>query len=279
MNDDAPEKSVTIAPPEERKEPGAWQPFTPRGVAAFAQASVARLFVLESIVAIFATIIVVWFIHANYLPSIFEAIKNIPDEAVLQNGELTNVVSTVLTEKKFLSAVIDLEQIGNTGQTADLQLQLRRDYFQVCSLFGCGLFVYPRETIYIGHSTAEPWLGARLPIILGMSAVLTILSLLLTWSLLALVYGPIAKVTAYFADRKLSLVESWRLASAAQMPGAVLMGLAILFYGWQAFDLIRFLFFFGLHFVVAWVYLFAAVYSLPPVAEVEPVKTNPFSTK
>lgn len=279
MNNDASQKPASDAPPVESKPAGAWQPFTPRGVAAFAQASWARVVFFISVIALIATVMVVWFIHANYFPPISEAIKNLPDEAALQNGNLTNVVSSLLTQKKFLSAVIDLEETGSIGQTADLQLELRRDYFQICSLFGCGLFVYPTETIYIGRSTAEPWWGARQPIILVFCSVITIVALLSSWATFTLLYAPIAKITAYFADRKLSLGESWRLAFAAQMPGALLMCLTIFFYGIQVFDLIRFLFFFALHFLIVWIYLFAAVYSFPLLSETTPAKTNPFSTE
>ena len=278
MNDDAPEKPAPEVPPAENKPVGAWQPFTPRGVAAFAQATWSRVLFLISVVAIIATVLVVWFIRANYFPSISEAIENLPDEAAFQNGELTNVVSRVLTQKKYLSAVIDLEETGNTGQTADLQLELRRDYFQVCSLFGCGLFIYPSNTIYIGRSTAEPWWGARQPIILALCGVITIVALLASWGTFTLIYAPVAKITAYFADRKLSFGESWRLAFAAQIPGALLMCLTIFFYGIQVFDFIRFLFFFALHFLVVWIYLFASIYSFPPKSATTPANINPFST-
>jgi hypothetical protein len=59
---------------------------------------------------------------------------------------------------------------------------------------------------------------------------------------------------------------------------ALLMSVAILFYGLQAFDLIQFLFFFGAHFVVAWVYLGTALFLRPCKSDEEPEKTNPFAS-
>ena len=98
----------------------------------------------------------------------------------------------------------------------------------------------------------------------------------LVWILLGLVYAPVAIIVAYINDRELSWRGGWRLASAAQMTGALLMSLVILLYGLQVFDLIQFIFFFGLHFFVAWVYVFAAPFFLPPVTEVPAADPNPF---
>lgn len=275
--DDAYEekRAAEILSPETRLA-NAWQPFTPLGVAAFARAPLARVMVLQFVVALIAGAVVVWFFNTSYSPSILEATQNLPDEATLQQGDLTNVASQVLTEKKFLSIIIDLEETGERGRVADLQVELRKNYFQICSVLGCKPFAYPKETILLGRSSSEPWWGARQPIILAICGALTFVGVWLSWSILALIYAPITKLIAYFEDRQLSWRESWRLASAAQMMGALLMSLAIVLYGLQAFDLIRFIFFFSLHFVVAWIYVFAAPHHLPRVSAAGPVAKNPF---
>ncbi|MEO5803742.1 MAG: hypothetical protein ABIR24_09435 [Verrucomicrobiota bacterium] len=276
MDDASEEKrAAEILAPETRLA-NAWQPFTPLGVAAFVHAPLARVVVLQFIVAFVAATVLVWFLNANYSPSILEAIQNLPDETTLKQGQLTNVASQVLTEKKFLSIIIDLEETGESGRVADLQVELRKNYFQICSVLGCGIFDYPKETISIGRSTSEPWWGARQPVILAMCGALTFVGVWLSWSMLALIYAPMAKLIAYFTDRELSWRGSWRLACAAQMMGALLMCLAIVLYGLQAFDLIRFMFFFSLHFVVTWFYIFSAPRFLPRVSAAEPVAMNPF---
>ncbi len=276
MNDDAPEKPAADSAPVETKSLRPRQPFTFYGVATFALGSVRRVLLLQMIMALLAAIIVVWFFNAAYVPSIVEAMTKLPDDSALQNRKLTNVVSGVLAEGRFLSFVVDLEESGATGQTADLQVELRHAYFQVCSIFGCGMFVYPQENIQIGRSTAEPWWGARQPVILALCGVVTFLGVWFSWIFLALIYAPIAKAFAYFADRELTWRASWRLVSTAQIPAALLMNLAIVFYGLQAFDLIRFLFFFGAHFVVAWLYVCVAPFFLPRVSVAIPIAKNPF---
>ena len=41
----------------------AWEPFTPRGVAAFAGAGLGRLWLVQFVVAMLAAAAVVWFVH------------------------------------------------------------------------------------------------------------------------------------------------------------------------------------------------------------------------
>ena len=219
---------------------------------------------------------VIWFLKANYAPSVSEAVKNFPENAVLENGNLTNAPSAILTQRKFLSAVIDFQESGSTGQTADVQIEFRKNYFQICSLFGCGLFNYPAGKIPLGRSSSEPWWDARQPVIFAICAVVTALGIWFAWVILALLYMPAAKLIAYFADRPLSWRESWRLVSAAQMPGAFLMSLAIVLYGLQVFDLIRFMFFFSAHFFVVWIYVCSAPFYLPRTTETVPPAKNPF---
>ena len=274
--DDVPEKPAGKISETEIEPSSAWQPFTPKGVAAFARSPVARLMTLETVVALTAAAVMIWFCHVNYFPTIREAIQELPDTAILKNGQLTNVSSGVLIEKKFLSIAIDLEETGQHGKTADLQMQLRPNYFQICSLLGCVPFDYPKETILLGRSSVEPWWGARQPVIFGIIGVASFAGLFLSWFVLSLLYTPIVKLIAYFADRELSWSGSWKLSCAAQMFAALLMTFAIVLYGLQAFDLIRFLFFFSAHFVVAWIYVGAAPFFLPRVSEKIPVAKNPF---
>lgn len=277
--DDTPEKPAAEISPQETKAAPVCQPFTPQGVATFATAPTSRLFALQFFVSLLAAVIVIWFCHANYSPAILEAIQNTPDEAVLEKGELGNISSQILVEKKFLSIAIDLEESGRLGKISDLQVELRPNYFQVCSLFGCALFDYPKESILLGRSTAEPWWGARQPVIFAIIGAGIFAGVWLSWLALALLYAPIVKIIAFFEDRELSWSGSWKLSCAAQLFAAILMSFAILLYGLQAFDLIRFLFFFTAHFVIAWIYVGASPYFLSTVSAKVPAVKNPFGPK
>ena len=69
-----------------------------------------------------------------------------------------------------------------------------------------------------------------------------------------------------------------RLASAALLPGSILLSAALLAYGVKAIDMVQLLVVAGLHFVVGWVYLVVSTYALPRLSPVPPVqRRNPFA--
>lgn len=275
--DDAEKRANEGEGPAKAKRSSAWQLFIPRGVATAKNLPLGWLLTIQAVIAAVVAVILLWFFNANYSPAILEAIQNIPDKAALRNGRLTGASSKILSDKKFLSVVIDLEKTGRLGEIADMKVELRPDYFQVCSLFGCALFDYPKENISIGRSTAEPWWGARRPVIFGIIGVTTFVSIWLVWLILASFYAVVPKLIAVYAERELSLGGSWKLCCVAQLFAALLMCLAIIFYGLQIFDLIQFLFFFAAHFVVAWAYVCAAIFFLPPRSAKIPATKNPFA--
>jgi hypothetical protein len=273
--DDAEKPAAGIS--EEAVPLKRWQPFTPRGVASSANASSGSIFFAQLAFAIAATAVVMWFLQVNYFPAILDSIRHLPDTTTIQNGRLIRVSSQVLSQRKFLSFIIDLEETGRLGEISDIKVELRPDYFQICSIFGCAMFNYPQEKIPIGRSSAEPWWGARQPVIFAILALVTLVALWLSWLVFAFFYAIAGKLVAAASDRQLSWSESWKMALAAQMLPALLMSVAILFYGLQVFDLIQFLFFFGAHFFVAWVYLGTALFLRPCKSHEKPENTNPFS--
>ena len=56
----------------------AWEPLTPRGVAAFARAKLGRLLFVQFIVALLAAVAVVWFLDDGCFPTIGAAIRSLP---------------------------------------------------------------------------------------------------------------------------------------------------------------------------------------------------------
>ena len=57
------------------REPSfAWEPLTPRGVAAFARASFERLFIVQGLFALLAAAAVVWVLSDGVFPVIDDAI-------------------------------------------------------------------------------------------------------------------------------------------------------------------------------------------------------------
>jgi hypothetical protein len=256
----------------------AWEPFTPRGVAAFAGARLRRLLLVQFIVALLAAATVVWFIYNGCFPALGTAIQKLPATGEIRSGQLDwhGQSPQLLADGRFLALDVDLDHSGLIRSTADVQVEFGRGTVRVYSLFGYREWHYPRDyLIAFNRNALEPLWGAwavELPFGAGAAAMLC---LLLSWSLLATLYFLPVWVLGLFANRDLNFRQSWRLAGAALMPGALLMTAAILFYGVGFLNLVSFGFTFGAHLLIGWIYLFVSLLFVPP-APATASQGNPF---
>lgn len=258
----------------------AWEPLTPRGVAAFARASFERLFVVQSIFALLATAALVWCVSESFFPVAQSAVDELPVMGSIHGGRLDwrEDSPVILAEGRRLSIGVDLNHGGELRSPADFQLELGRDSLVIISLFGEAEVAYPPGyVIAANRADARPAWGAWAPNFLGLAAIAVFFGLLLTWAALATAYCVPVWLVCFFANRDLSLRASWKLAGAALMPGAALVALGIALYGFGAFDLVQLLFAFGMHLVVGWVYLFVSPMFLHRAVPAE--KKNPFAAK
>jgi hypothetical protein len=245
------------------KEPAfAWEPITPRGVAAFARASFERLLVVQAVVALLAAAAVVWGLSSGIFPTINAAIAALPDSGQIRSGTLDwhDDSPTMLAEGKLLAFSVDLDHGGSLRSPADFQLEFGRNSLRLYSLFGQMDMAYPNGYVIAANQTdLKPAWGAWAPDILGLAAIGTFLSLLIAWTLLASVYFVPVWLFSFFTNRGLNFRGSWKLAGAALMPGAVLLSLAMVLYVVDdRFDLVQLCFAFGMHLVIGWIYLFVS---------------------
>ena len=121
----------------------AWQPLTPRGVAAFATASLGRLGFVQLIVALLAATTVVWFVRNAWFPSVQEAIQHLPAHGDIHGGQLhwQGDTPALLAEGLFLSFVVDLNHSGEAGRAAHVQVELGTADFK--NLLAAGLCHIP----------------------------------------------------------------------------------------------------------------------------------------
>jgi hypothetical protein len=259
----------------------AWEPFTPRGVAAFAHAPVGRLLLVQIIVALLGAASVAWFLHDSVFPVVKSAIQNLPAAGEIRSARLDwrGDSPKLLAEGRFLALDVDLEHSGKINSTADVQVEFGKETVWFCALLGYTEISYPDgETISFNRSDLEPFWGAWRAEILFFAAVATTLGLLASWSLLATIYFLPAWLLGFFVNRDLNFRRSWKLSGAALMPGAALMAAGILLYDFGAVDLVQFGFIFGAHFVLGWIYLFVSLLFVPAIPSGFP-KGNPFADK
>jgi hypothetical protein len=255
----------------------AWEPFTPRGVAAFAPARLGRLLLVQILVALLAAASFTWFLDDSVFPVIQSAIQNLPDAGEIRSGKLDwhGDSPKLLAEGRVLAFDVDLNHDGKINSTADLQIEFGAEEIWSFALLGYAEIPYPADTIAFNRTELEPLWGAWRSTILFAAAMAAALSLLASWWLLATLYFLPAWLLGYFANRDLNLRQSWKLSGAALLPGALLMAAGILLYDFGLVDLVQFGFIFAAHFVLGWIYLFVSLLFVPAIPAALP-KGNPF---
>lgn len=273
----SPEPAPTPASVVDAPRPRAWQPFTPRGIAAFGPASFGRLFAFQVLVALLAGGAVVWFLWTVWFPIARESIQNLTGEGKIAVGnlELPGHGMQRLVTNRFLTLAIDVDSARRHDYSADVFAVLRRSHVDVCSLFGCGALPYPtRESAFTRLELEAQW-GAWQPFLLGIAGITVAFAVLFSWWMLATLYFLFARLLGFFQDRDLTLGGSWRLCSAALLAGTVFLLLGIGGYGLGVVDLIPLLLMAALHVVIPWALIVFAVFALPRAV---PKPANPFAT-
>jgi hypothetical protein len=256
----------------------AWEPLTPRGVAAFAHAPFSRLLLMQFILALLAATSVAWFLYDGCFPIMREAIHNLPAAGEIRSGQLdlSSHSPQLLAEGRFLAFDIDSNHSGQIHSTADVQIEFGGETIRVFSLLGYAEFQYPPGQIILFNRTElEPLCGAWTAEILLVAAATIIVGLLLSWAALATIYFLPVWVSGHFTNRDLDFCASWKLSGAALMPGALLIAAAIFFYDLGALNFVQLGFVFCAHFVLGWIYLFVSLPFAPRIATASP-KGNPF---
>jgi hypothetical protein len=254
----------------------AWQPLTPRGVAAFAGASFDQFHIYQLVVAVYCAGTLAVFLWMDWSPVILGAAQKMPETARMDAGTLGGIATPVVSENHFLSVAVNPAG-GDAGQTGDVQISFGKTSADLCAFrsevgeyqFGCVSLSYPLDaTGVMGRTKLEPWWGAWRGMILAGVGFAMFLVLLLCWVVLALVYMLPVRILAFVLRRQITWTGSCRMAGAALMPGAILMGLGIWAYGFFLIDIVRFALIFGLHLIVPWFYMAAATLTLDKITPV-----------
>ena len=267
-------------PTDKPLTPGeAWQPFTPRGIAAFAFATRTRLFLAQLATAGIVAIAVVWFLSETWFPVVTEAIQKLPETGEIRGAALSySGTSPVrLAENRRLAIVVDPERTGAAGHVADLEMTFENTRLALCGPLGCYHVPYVRGYQFaLNRPELEPAWGAWRGPFLGVAAIGTLLWLFVTWWVLALLYSPLVRIIAFYGDRTITWGGAWRLSAAALLPGAWIVALALALYGYGAVDLLRFALHFAVHFAAGLIFVITSALFLPKF----PARSgrNPFTT-
>ena len=256
----------------------AWQPFTPRGVAAFGLASFMRVFLVQGVVTVLVGIALIWALRAAWVPVISEAIQQLPATGNIQRGELhfPGESPQRLAENSQLAIVVDLEGTRAVGQVADLEIAFEKKRFVLRGPLGA--FWRDYGTTYqfnFNRPELTPWWDAHRWAILLLLALALGVAVFASWWALALVYVPVVKFIAFFADHAVTWGGAWRVSAAALLPGACLVALALILYGVGAIPLFQFGLLYALHIVAGLIFVLTSPFFLPKISVLLASK-NPF---
>lgn len=262
-------------------QPTAWEPLTPLGVAAFARAPLRRLLLVQCIVALVVGVTVAWLLRDAYFPTIGAAIAQLPAAGEIRSGKMDwrGESPRLLAEGTFLAFTVDLEHAGEIRSPAQIQIEFGKTNLLLHSLLGYTEVGYPKGWIIaVNRTELSPLWGAWRPWLLVGSVGGVAVYLLASWWVLATIYcGPVWLI-GFFANRDLGWRASWRLASAALLPGAFVMILGLSFYDLGALDLVRLAFVFVAHLVVGWIYIGVGLFFVPRLADLTRPTANPFGS-
>src|SRR5436190_3674295 len=256
------------------------QPFARFGIAALARAPLKRLLLVQFIFALAAATTLVFFLRTAWFPTVREAIQHLPAEGEIRSGKLnwSGQSPQLLAEGRFLAFFVDTNHSGTLRSPAQIQIESGRNNLFFYSLTGYREFPYSTKWNYAFiRAEVQPWWGAWQPPILWLAFGGTLLWCMASWTLLATIYFLPAWLAGFFANRDLTLRQSWKLAGAALMPGALVMIATILLYGFGAFDLVQLAAGAVAHIVAGWIYLIWGVWTSPKLPESVGAQKNPFA--
>ncbi len=256
-----------------------WQPLTPGGAAAFAGASLTRLFVVQLLFALGTALSVVFFIATNVSPVIGDFVRQIPEETVMSRGEVIGLGDAKpAAGAAFLSVSLSATAAVVPDRPADLEVRLGATNASACGLLGCAALPYaPTWTFALGRGHLEPKWGAWKPLLYMVAGLVVVAALILLWAAWATIWFLPVRMVAFFADCDLTLAGAWKLSAAAQMPGSVVLALGVVLYALRILDLPLLAGTVAVHLLVSWVHVPWALLSRPRQEKVVKAKGNPFA--
>ena len=256
-----------------------WHPLTFSSVAALAQTPLSRWWWLAMTVALLGAASLLWFMAIGWRPVVVESIQRLPEQCWIRRGflEWNERSPFVLGHNSFLGLTVDVDELTLSSTPADVQCDLGKTQFKVRSILGYLSLPYPKQwLLLLDRTQAESWWGAWEPfvwIVLGVGAT----SLwFLVWTVCATLYAFPLHLLIFFLDRHGNWLTGWRLALAAQLPGALFLAAAVVGYGLHYVDLATLLFVFAAHVLMSWIFLLCSLGWLPRLSTHHSWRKNPF---
>ena len=255
-------------------------PFTFAGTVAFSRRSASCFLLGWLCAAAIASATCLWFIHLRWIPVIESTIEALPADVAIAGGMMKMIPEgkTIQKQNGFISLVITSAVRPQGNMTSDFQVAITPEEIRFNSLLGYLPIPYPLEArLSLTPSYFKAWWRAREALFTVLAFCLIAGALLSTWILLATLYFIPIAITNYFAERRNEFWATWRLAGSLLLPGALIMTLSILLYGFHLLGFLGLLVATALHIIIAWIYGLGSIKHIPRNPSFQGPGTNPFS--
>ncbi|MGC8742936.1 MAG: hypothetical protein ACP5T0_03540 [Verrucomicrobiia bacterium] len=256
----------------------AFLPVTPRAIAAGKNFQTINFIAYWFFYSVVCSLAITFVFERCVISSISRAINKLPQSGEIVSGKLNNWETnsnTALVEGKFVSIYVNSSDQEDSSDNADLQIVFARDELRFRSLLGWLTVKYPEQLdLPLNYKQLWPLWGAYQTAIIAAVFLSSVVFLILIWTFLAfaysLLYIAFARVLKRMTGGKSG---AFKIAGASLIPGALIMTFGLLTYSFGYIDLITLLIVFCSHILIAWIYLFLSLFSLPKIPE---DKENPF---
>jgi hypothetical protein len=262
----------------------AGQPFTFSGVARYATARVGRLLTVALLFGSVFTVAIGGLAGHCWWPVITEAVEALPENGAIARGalQLPEKDARLLAANQFLSLQIALGNAIEEAAPVDIAIELGKYELTIRSVLGESPLPYPDGwNIPLGRNVVWPLWGAWKGPMLAAFCAGSLLLLILSWFVLALLYAPIVLALAGLARRELTFGPAWKMGVAAQWPASLLMVFAVALYSTGEIGLLFVIIMFFAHFIPTILNVLIAPFFLPKLSKKEKTapKGNPFGGK
>jgi hypothetical protein len=261
----------------EDERPRAWNPFTPSGVASFANAPLGHLLTVELVTALLVFLATALYLDRSWATAIDRAVEGFPPGSRIHAGEVDLPGTEALRLSTNHLVGITWSRVDAPGSASDVELHLHPDEWKLSTLFGYVNLPYPPGISQpLNRETLSPRWGAWRSGLLPLAAMAYTTGIVVAWFVLAAVYSWPIRVFTFFRDKHTSRLGCWKLCAAALLPGAFLMAAATVFYTLGQIPVVGVAVAFIAHIVLGWAYVLCGAVALPLIPETEQLQGNPF---
>lgn len=257
----------------QNKKIPAFLPFTLKGVARFGYADRVFLFSVETVIAFFCALCAVWLFCGSYFPVLTSAVQALPESpAKISDGRLQwDEREGVLAQSSKLAVVVNADGEGRAGRESDITLELTEHFLKIHSFGYYSEIPYGKNLFYLNRKQAIPWWQAWMGPVIFWVWFMAMFIQMFSWQLLSFLYMFPLKLINWILKRKNDWPACYSLAGAIQMPGALLLGLALIGYEANLYKLEGLLIAVAIHVATGWFFLVTTPFFLPAT---EPQKTT-----